>query len=111
MARIPRVSGGGTGRSGSAAFGNMCRGGRLYAPTKIWRRWHRKVNVGQRRYAVASAVAASAVPALVMARGHKVDAVPEIPFVVRGLEGVATARDAKASTTLIGSVASAMTGE
>lgn len=105
VARIPRVSGGGTGRSGSAAFGNMCRGGRLYAPTKIWRRWHRKVNVGQRRYAVASAVAATAVPALVMARGHKVDAVPEIPLVVRGLEGVAAARDAKAFLLAAGAYA------
>lgn len=31
---------------------------------------------------MASALAASAVPALVMARGHKVDEVPEIPLVV-----------------------------
>ncbi len=28
VARIPRVRGGGTHRSGQAAFGNMCRGGR-----------------------------------------------------------------------------------
>ena len=34
------------------------------------------------RYAVASALAASAVPALVMARGHRIDAVPELPLVV-----------------------------
>jgi large subunit ribosomal protein L4e len=60
----------------------MCRGGRMFAPTKIWRRWHRKVNVNQKRVAVASALAASALPALVMARGHKIDTVPEIPLVV-----------------------------
>merc|ERR1719471_2551788 len=42
VARIPRVRGGGTHRSGQAAFGNMCRGGRMFAPTKQWRRWHRK---------------------------------------------------------------------
>ena len=35
VARIPRASGGGTGRSSSAAFGDACRGGRLYAPTKV----------------------------------------------------------------------------
>ena len=29
VARIPRVRGGGTHRSGQGAFGNMCRGGRL----------------------------------------------------------------------------------
>lgn len=82
VARIPRVSGGGTSRSGQGAFGNMCRSGRMFAPTKIWRRWHRHVNVGQKRYATVSALAASAVPALVMARGHHINKVPEVPLVV-----------------------------
>merc|ERR1719263_2231439 len=82
VSRIPRVQGGGTHRSGQGAFGNMCRGGRMFAPTKTWRKWHRKINLSQRRYAVASALAASAVPALVMARGHKIDDVPEIPLVM-----------------------------
>jgi len=66
----------------------MCRGGRMFAPTKIWRRWHRKVNVNQRRYALVSALAASAVPALVQARGHKIDEVNEIPLVLSGVDGV-----------------------
>jgi len=82
VARIPRVRGGGTHRSGQAAFGNMCRGGRMFAPLKTWRRWHKKCNINQRRYAVTSAIAATGVPALVMAKGHRVDAVPEIPLVV-----------------------------
>jgi len=82
VARIPRVGGGGTSRSGQGAFGNMCRGGRMFAPTKTWRRWHRRVNVTLKRYAVASALAATAVPALVMARGHVISNVPEIPLVV-----------------------------
>jgi large subunit ribosomal protein L4e len=82
VARIPRVGGGGTSRSGQGAYGNMCRGGRMFAPTKTWRKWHRKINIGEKRYAVASALAATAVPALVMARGHTIDEVPEIPLVV-----------------------------
>jgi large subunit ribosomal protein L4e len=82
VSRIPRVTGGGTSRSGQGAFGNMCRGGRMFAPTKVWRKWHKKINQNQRRYAVASALAASAVPALVMARGHRVSNVPEIPCVL-----------------------------
>merc|ERR1711894_293488 len=82
VARIPRVRGGGTHRSGQGAFGNMCRGGRMFAPTKTWRRWHRPINQKQRRYAMCSAIAASAIPALVMARGHKIDKVPEVPVVV-----------------------------
>jgi len=82
VARIPRVPGGGTHRAGQGAFGNMCRGGRMFNPTKTWRKWHRKINVNQRRYAVCSALAASALPSLVMARGHKIDQVPECPLVV-----------------------------
>jgi len=54
----------------------------MFAPTKTWRRWHRKINTTQKRYAVTSALAASAVPALVMARGHRIDEVPEIPLVL-----------------------------
>jgi len=81
VARIPRVRGGGTHRSGQGAFGNMCRSGRMFAPTKTWRRWHRPINQNQRRYAVCSALAASALPALVMARGHKVEKVGEVPLV------------------------------
>lgn len=37
VSRIPRVPGGGTHRAGQAAFGNMCRGGRMFAPTKVSR--------------------------------------------------------------------------
>ncbi|PYH51342.1 60S ribosomal protein uL4 [Aspergillus niger CBS 101883] len=82
VARIPRVSGGGTHRAGQAAFGNQCRSGRMFAPTKVWRKWHQKVNVGQRRFATASALAASSVPSLLFARGHRVANVPEVPLVV-----------------------------
>jgi large subunit ribosomal protein L4e len=89
VSRIPRVPGGGTHRSGQGAFGNMCRGGRMFAPTKIWRKWHRKVPLQQKRYAVVSALAASALPALVMARGHDIEDVAEVPLVVdKSLEGV-----------------------
>jgi len=82
VARIPRVGGGGTSRSGQGAFGNMCRGGRMFNPTKTWRKWTRKINTTQKRFAVASALAASAIPALVMARGHRIDNVPEVPLVL-----------------------------
>jgi large subunit ribosomal protein L4e len=39
VSRIPRVPGGGTSRAGQGAFGNMCRGGRMFNPTRPWRRW------------------------------------------------------------------------
>lgn len=57
----------------------------MFAPLKIWRKWHRKVNITQRRHAVAAALAASAVTPLVMARGHQVHNVPEFPLVVNKL--------------------------
>ena len=41
----------------------------MFAPTKVYRRWHRKVSVQQKRYAMVSAIAATGVPALVMAKG------------------------------------------
>lgn len=69
----------------------------MFAPTKIWRRWHKKINVNQRRYAVSSALAASALPALVMARGHRIDNVPEFPLVLAdSMNRVSKTKDAKA---------------
>jgi len=82
VARIPRVPGGGTHRAGQGAFGNMCRGGRMFAPTKTYRRWHRKVNKNQRRFALVSAIAASASVPLVLARGHRIEQLSEVPLVV-----------------------------
>ena len=82
VSRIPRVTGSGTSRAGQGAFGNMCRGGRMFAPNKTWRRWHRKISKGQRRFATVSALAASAVPSLLFARGHRVESIAEVPLVV-----------------------------
>jgi len=107
VARIPRVSGGGTHRAGQAAFGNMCRGGRMFAPTKTWRRWHRKVAVGQRRYAICSALAASAVPSLLLARGHRIEQIAEVPLVVdnKAIEGIDKTKKAIAFLKAIGAYA------
>lgn len=98
VARIPRVSGGGTHRAGQAAFGNQCRSGRMFAPTKVWRKWHQKINLGQKRFATASALAASSVPALLLARGHHISSVPEVPLVVssEAFTGAAIARTSAA---------------
>ena len=49
VARIPRVAGSGTHRSGQAAYGNMTRGGHMYSPKVTWRRWHRKIAINLRR--------------------------------------------------------------
>jgi len=54
----------------------------MFAPIKPWRRWHRRVNLNERRYAVCSAVAATGVPSLVLARGHRIEQISEVPLVV-----------------------------
>ncbi|CAN6604418.1 large ribosomal subunit protein uL4A [Trichomonascus vanleenenianus] len=103
VARIPRVGGSGTHRSGQAAFGNMCRGGRMFAPTKTWRKWNVKVNHNQKRYATASAIAATSVAPLVLARGHRVETIQEVPLVVADdLESVKKTKEAVAALKAIG---------
>jgi len=54
----------------------------MFAPTKTWRKWHRKISVNQRRFALVSALAASAIPSLVLARGHKIEQIAEVPLVI-----------------------------
>ena len=67
----------------------------MFAPTKTWRRWHRRVNTTQKRYAICSALAASALPALVMSKGHRIEEVPELPLVVEDkVEGYKKTKEA-----------------
>ncbi|KAL7718390.1 Large ribosomal subunit protein uL4 [Entamoeba marina] len=80
VARIPRISGSGSGRNGQGAFGNMTRKGHMFSPLKVFRKWQRKTPKQMRRYAVASCIAASAVPSLVSARGHHIGGVAQIPL-------------------------------
>jgi len=78
----------------------------MFAPTKIWRKWHRKINVNQRRYAVVSAIAASALPALVMARGHKIAEVPQVPLVLSSsVESMTKTKAAVAALSAVGAYA------
>mmetsp|Transcript_129403 Transcript_129403/g.402481 ORF Transcript_129403/g.402481 Transcript_129403/m.402481 type:complete len:411 (+) Transcript_129403:89-1321(+) len=95
VSRIPRVPGGGTSRAGQAAFGNQARGGGMFNPTRIWRRWHRRINVTKKRHAVVTSLAASCLPPLVMARGHRIAEVPELPLVVSdGVESLQKTKQA-----------------
>lgn len=67
----------------------------MFAPIKVWRKWHHRINKNQRRSATCSALAASALPSLVMARGHRIDTVAEVPLVVANdIESVTKTKDA-----------------
>ncbi|EPQ02813.1 60S ribosomal protein L4 [Myotis brandtii] len=54
----------------------------LHICTKTWRHWQCRVNTTQQRYAICSALAASALPALVTSKGHHMEEVPELLLVV-----------------------------
>ena len=54
----------------------------MFAPTKVWRKWHQKINLGQKRFATVSALAASSSAALLLARGHHISTVAEVPLVI-----------------------------
>uniref|UniRef100_A0A452DKL2 Large ribosomal subunit protein uL4 C-terminal domain-containing protein n=1 Tax=Capra hircus TaxID=9925 RepID=A0A452DKL2_CAPHI len=76
VARTPRIRGGGTHHSGQGAFGNMCCGGCMFAPTKTWRLWH-------------------SLPVLVMSKGHHIEEAPELPLVVEDkVEGYKKTKEA-----------------
>merc|ERR1719201_1665004 len=67
----------------------------MFNPTRQWRRWHRKVNVCQKRSAVVTSLAASCLPPLVMARGHRIGEVAELPLVVSdGAESLQKTKEA-----------------
>jgi large subunit ribosomal protein L4e len=66
----------------------------MFAPLKVWRRWHRKVNLTQKRHAIASALAATSWVPLVLARGHRVEEIPELPLIIDDkLESIEKTRD------------------
>jgi len=68
----------------------------MFAPTKTYRRWHRKINKTQKRQALASCLAATACAPLVEARGHKIaEETKEIPLVVSDdIEKITKTKDA-----------------
>jgi large subunit ribosomal protein L4e len=54
----------------------------MFAPTQVTRRWFRKTTIALKRYAVASAIAATQSNALVLAHGHRTTDIPAIPLVI-----------------------------
>ncbi|KAG9391495.1 Ribosomal protein L4/L1e [Carpediemonas membranifera] len=106
LARVPRVSGSGTARSGQAHGGNMCRGGRMFSPVRVTRRLYRKVNLPVKRYAVTSAIAATANPSFLLGRGHLVENVPQVPLILdNSVESITRTKDAIKALEMVGAYA------
>jgi len=77
----------------------------MFAPTKIFRRWHRKINLHQKRFAVVSALAASSLPSLLLSRGHKIENIAEVPLVVEdSIQGIEKTKNAVAFLNTIAAI-------
>jgi len=76
----------------------------MFGATKVWRRWHIKISKGQRRYATCSALSASALAPLVLARGHRIEAIAEVPLVIADadIDAVSKTKDAIALLKALG---------
>ena len=77
LARIPRQKGGIRGR-----FVVSTVGGRRAFPPTPEKKTHEEINKKERRLAIVSALAATAIKELVEKRGHKLEKVPQVPVVV-----------------------------
>jgi large subunit ribosomal protein L4e len=82
LARIPRVKGHGSATAGTGAFAPMTVGGRRAHPPRAEKVISKKINQKERRLAIRSAIAATAIKDVVMARGHAADRVKNFPLVI-----------------------------
>jgi len=79
IARLPRIKGHLWPR---AAFAPNTVGGRRAHPPKVEKKIHEYINKKEKKLAIISAIAATAIPELVKARGHIIDNVPQIPLII-----------------------------
>ena len=77
LAMVPRIKG-----TSKGAFVPQTMGGRRAHPPRAARIIHEKINKKERRLAIRSAVAATANSKLVEQRGHRIENMLQIPFVV-----------------------------
>ncbi|MFW9925447.1 MAG: 50S ribosomal protein L4 [Candidatus Thorarchaeota archaeon] len=92
--RMPRIKGSGTSAANKAGFAPGTVGGRVAHPPEARKVIVERINSKENRLAIRSAIAASANPEFVKARGHKIDNVPQIPMVVSDkLESVSTTKE------------------
>lgn len=93
QARVARIRGGGP-RRGQAAGVAMVRGGRQAHPPLSEKVIYKKLNKKERRFALCSAIAATASKDLVTSRGHIVEKIESFPLVVSDdLEKISKAKE------------------
>lgn len=101
--RMPRIKGSGTGAANKAGFAPGTIGGRVAHPPEARKVIVERINKTENRLAIRSAIAASANPEFVKARGHRVENVPQIPLIVSSrLEAVETTKEARETLIALG---------
>ena len=91
VAMVPRIKGG-----SRTAFIPQAIGGRRAHPVRAEKNHHEKVNNKERRFAIRSAIAATADAELVAARGHVAENIEQLPIIVEDdLEAVKTASETR----------------
>ena len=97
IARVPRLKG-----SSRAAFGVSIVGGHAAFPPLSEKGIVKRINKKEKRLAIRSGIAATAVKELVEKRGHKVQKVEQLPIVVSDeLESLEKTRDVKEFLTIL----------
>ncbi|MBI5253564.1 MAG: 50S ribosomal protein L4 [Euryarchaeota archaeon] len=103
VSRVPRVKGSRHPAAGRGAMVPQAVGGREAHPPVVQKKVIEKINVKERRKAIASAIAATAVKELVQKRGHIIANVPQIPLIVEDeLESIKTAKGTKEALEKLG---------
>ena len=83
LARLPRIHGKtALHMTWRVRFVPQAVKGREAHPPKLERVWEEKINKKERRKALRSAIAATAVKDLVLKRGHKIDRIEHLPIIV-----------------------------
>jgi large subunit ribosomal protein L4e len=83
MARMPRIHGKvSPNLMWKARFVPQAKGGREAHPPKVEKIWLERINQKEKRKAVRSAIAATAVRELVLSHGHRLGTIEQLPIVV-----------------------------
>ncbi len=98
VARVPRIKG-----SSRAAFVPQAVGGRKAHPPRTDKKIKEYINEKEKRLATISALAATAIPEIIKARGHRVDSVKQIPpVIVDDFEKLTKSRDVRKTLMALG---------
>jgi large subunit ribosomal protein L4e len=103
VSRVPRIKGRGHRAAGRGAFVPQAVGGREAHPPVVQKIIKKKINVKERKKAIASAIAATGKMEMVKQRGHVIDNIPQVPLIVSDkIEALKKTRDTKETFIKLG---------